>query len=442
MSLIQRSFVVVIALGLCGYAFFSKPFQLGLDLKGGVSVVLEAQDVEDRPVTNEDMLGIMGVIHDRVNAIGLTEPVIQRKGIRQVVVELPGVQDVDRALSLIGETARLTFHRAQWGPQNIKQLTVEQTQVLFGDQPNLVYFDQELANGDIVHRPLIIDAAEIDGSMLKEAFAGTDSYGRPVVNIAFNSKGAQLFYDVTNKSIGQPVAILLDGVPISAPNVNEAIRGGRAVISGSFSPEDVKDLVIKLRAGSLPVPVKIVSNRVIGPTLGMDSIVSGSRAMVIGLLGVVIYMIVFFRFFGVIAVVALLFYVFSTLSVLKLIDATFTLPGIAGLILTVGMAVDANIIIFSRIREELSENALIKAVTHGFSKAYISIIDSNVTTLFAAMVLFWLGTGTIKGFALTLTIGILMSAFSALFVTQYLILLTIRFIKFPKWVLMKSISND
>ena len=247
-------------------------------------------------------------------------------------------------------------------------------------------------------RPLILKKKVIQGSQLEEAFPGTDSYGRPVVNIKFNSEARDIFYETTKRSVGRPIAILLDGIPVSAPNVDEPILGGNAVISGSFTAQEVKDLVIKLRAGSLPVPVTILSNRLIGPTLGLDSIENGKRAAIIGLVGVVIYMILFFRFFGVMAVLALIYYATLTLGVLKLMDATLTLPGIAGLILTLGMAVDANIIIFARIREELNKGeSVLSAVNEGFSKAFIAIIDSNVTTLFAAMVLFWLGQDLLKG---------------------------------------------
>ena len=422
MTLIKRFIFAFIVLVLSVSVLITKPFQLGLDLKGGVSVVLEAQDTEDRPVTNDDVLGVIDVITGRINALGLTEPVIQRKGLNQVIVELPGIKDIDRALALIGETAQLTFHEAEWAPQNLNRLTEEEKIILLGENANIVYLKQVLSNDEILMRPLILKKKVIQGSQLEEAFPGTDSYGRPVVNIKFNSEARDIFYETTKRSVGRPIAILLDGIPVSAPNVDEPILGGNAVISGSFTAQEVKDLVIKLRAGSLPVPVTILSNRLIGPTLGLDSIENGKRAAIIGLVGVVIYMILFFRFFGVMAVLALIYYATLTLGVLKLMDATLTLPGIAGLILTLGMAVDANIIIFARIREELNKGeSVLSAVNEGFSKAFIAIIDSNVTTLFAAMVLFWLGTGSIKGFALTLSIGVLVSMFSALFVTKFLI---------------------
>jgi preprotein translocase subunit SecD len=416
MSFLQRFIIAATILASCIWVLTQKPFNLGLDLKGGVAIVLEAKDTDNRQVTNDDVLG---------------------------VVELPGVKDIDRAISLIGETAQLTFHEAEWAPQNLERLSESDKETLLGKNVNIVYLEQTLSNQETILRPLILKKKVIQGSQLEEAFPGSDAYGRPVVNIKFNNEARDIFYETTKRSVGRPIAILLDGVPVSAPNVDEPIMGGNAVISGSFTAQEVKDLVIKLRAGSLPVPVEILSNRLIGPTLGLDSIESGKKAGLIGLVGIVIYMIVFFRFFGVMAVLALVYYSCLTLGILKVMDATLTLPGIAGLILTLGMAVDANIIIFARIREELRQgDSLLSAVNSGFSKAFVAIIDSNVTTLFAAMVLFWLGTGSIKGFALTLSIGVIVSMFSSLFVAKFLIQLILTFTNLPKWVLSWGKIND
>ncbi len=443
MSILKRFIFAGSIFFFCLWVLNSKPFNLGLDLKGGVSIVLEAQETDDRQLTNDDMIGVIDVIRGRINALGLTEPIIQRKGINQVIVELPGISDIDRALALIGETAQLTFHEAEWAPQNIEKLTEEEKTLLLGENVEVSYLKQVMSNQETILRPLILKKKVIQGSQLAEAFAGTDSYGRPVINIKFNSEATDIFYNVTKRSVGRPIAILLDGVPISAPNVDEAIMGGTAVISGSFTPQEVRDLVIKLRAGSLPVPVEILSNRLIGPTLGLDSIENGKLAGMIGFSMVVLYMIIFFRFFGLMAVGALGYYGVLTFSILKMMDATLTLPGIAGLILTVGMAVDANIIIFARVKEEIQRGESVAgAVKEGFSKALVAIVDSNVTTLFAAMVLFWLGTGSIKGFALTLSIGVLVSMFSSLFVTKLFVQTSLRFINLPKRVLMWGIAND
>ena len=294
MSILKRFIFAGLILFFSIWVLNTKPFRLGLDLKGGVAVVLEAQETDERPLTNDDMLGVIDVIRGRINALGLTEPVIQRKGINQVIVELPGISDIDRALTLIGETAQLTFHEAEWAPRNIDRLTDEEKKLLLGDDVNIVYMEQVLSNQELVLRPLILKKKVIQGSQLSEAFAGSDSYGRPVVNIKFDSEATDIFYNVTKRSVGRPIAILLDGVPISAPNVDEPIMGGTAVISGSFTAQEVKDLVIKLRAGSLPVPVSILSNRLIGPTLGLDSIQNGQFAGVVGFSLVILYMLIFF----------------------------------------------------------------------------------------------------------------------------------------------------
>ena len=443
MSIFKRFVFAGIILTISTWVLMKKSFQLGLDLKGGVSIVLEAKETPDRPVTNDDMLGVIDVIRGRVNAIGLTEPIIMKKGINQVVVELPGISDLDRALSLIGETAQLTFHEAQWAPQNVEKLTQEEKTLLFGTQATIVYLDQELSTNETIRRPLILGKKVIQGSQLSEAYAGTDAYGSPVINIKFNSEATDIFYHVSKENVGRPVAILLDGVPISAPNINEPIMGGTAVISGSFTTQEVKDLVIKLKAGSLPVPVDILSHRFIGPTLGLDSIKGGAVAGIIGFGLVILYMILFFRVFGLMAVLALGYYAVFSMAILKLMDATLTLPGIAGLILTLGMAVDANIIIFCRIKDEYNiGESMPSAIKGGFSKAFVAILDSNVTTLFSAMVLFWLGTGSIKGFALTLSIGVLVSMFSSLFVTKLLIELCLKQFKLPHHLLMSGGNHD
>jgi preprotein translocase subunit SecD len=443
MSIFKRFLFAAFVFSLSIWALMNKPFQLGLDLKGGVSIILEAQEAPDRAVTNEDILGIIDVIRGRINALGLTEPLIMKKGINQVVVELPGVSDLDRALSLIGETAQLTFHEAQWGPQNVERLTEEEKTLLFGADANIVYFNQELSSNDVLRRPLILGKKVLQGSQIAEAYAGTDPYGSPVVNIKFNAEGSDIFYTVSKNNVGRPIAMLLDGVPISAPNINEPIMGGTAVVSGSFTTEEVKDLVIKLRAGSLPVPVEILSHRFVGPTLGLDSIKGGATAGMLGFGLVILYMIISFRFFGVMAVVALGYYATFTLAILKLMDATLTLPGIAGLILTLGMAVDANIIIFCRIKDEYKNgDTMGSSIKEGFSKAFVAILDSNVTTLFSAMVLFWLGTGSIKGFALTLSIGVLVSMYSSLFVTKLFIELFLSRFKLPHYLLISGGTHD
>ncbi len=443
MTLVKRFIAIAIILLFAVAIVVRVPVRLGLDLNGGASIVLALREDGGRPVTTADVMGVMDVIQNRVNALGLTEPVIQSKGLNQILVELPGIDDMDRALSLIGETAKLVFYEADWAPQRFEQLTQADKDTLLGPNAQVSYLKQTLSDGTTVMRGLILKNPVIQGNQLAEAFPGTDNYGQPMVNIVFDDEATSIFYDVTTRHVGRPLAILLDDTPISAPNINEPISGGRAVISGSFTTQEVKDLVIKLRAGSLPVPVDIVSYQLVGPSLGTDVIAYSKKAAIIGVLAVAIYMIVFFRLFGALAIVALIYYACLTFSVLKIMDATLTLPGIAGLILTLGMAVDANIIIFSRIRDELERgDTLLSAIDSGFSKSFLAILDANVTTIFAAMVLFWLGTGAIKGFAITLTVGVLSSMMSALVVTRFLIQLLMTVYTGPKSWLMKGVSHD
>ena len=375
------------------------------------------------------MTGVLTVIRQRVNGLGVSEPVIQTKGLDQIVVELPGVKEPERAIRLIGETALLEFVEAEWPPQNIMGLTQEQRDILIGKNANIQEFIEYDGKGqEVRRRSIILKKRVLTGNDLANAVPGTSNLGKPIVNIAFKTKGAAIFFESTRRNVGKPIAILLDGKIISAPNVNAPIAGGKAFIEGNFTIQEMRDLVFKLKAGSLPVPVEIISNKIVGPTLGKDSIEKSKKAGLIGLGIVMGYMILFYRGAGVVACCALVIYLLLVISILKGFDATLTLPGIAGIILTLGMAVDANVIIFERVKDEMElGEALGGAVNEGFSKGFVAILDSNVTTMIAAIVLFWLGTGTIKGFALTLSIGILMSMFSAVFVTKLLLDLIIRF---------------
>jgi len=417
-----RILILLVVLFSAIFVFMKKELRLGLDLQGGMRLVLEAQETADIPVDQDIMMGILSVVRRRVDEIGVAQPTIHRKGLRQVVVELPGIEDPDKAIELIGETALLEFIEAEWAPENIFSLTPKEQKLLVGENVRIEKVEFTDAAGNITStRPIVLKNRVLTGADLKTVNPGTNN-GQPIVNIAFTPEGGKIFHAVTARSVGKPLAILLDGKVISAPNINAAIPGGKAFIEGGFSIQEMRDLVIKLKAGSLPVPVEIISNKIVGPTLGQDSIERSKKAGLIGLALVCLYMLFFYRLAGLIATFALVFYLLLTLSVLKLFDATLTLPGIAGIILTVGMAVDANVIIFERIKDELrSDNSLLSGIRAGFSKGFVAILDSNVTTLLAAVVLFWLGTGTIKGFAVTLSIGILVSMFTAIFVTQMLL---------------------
>ena len=420
-----RIFVVLTSIIAALYIAFTMPIVKGLDLQGGMQLILEAQDTETVKADQEAVLGVIEVIRNRIDSLGLTEPVIAMKGHNQITVELPGIKNPQRAISLIGETALLEFIEAEWAPGNIDALTPENLEILAGKDAKLSQLIEKDSTGAIVKQtPIILKKTVLTGKDLQTALPGTSQYGDPVVNIEFNAEGAKKFFDTTARSVGKPIAILLDGTIISAPNVNEPISGGRAQISGSFSVTEMKDLVIKLKAGALPVPVEIISNKIVGPTLGQDSVEKSKIACLIGLVFVCLYMIAFYRIPGVIASFTLITYLLLVFALLKLFQATLTLPGIAGLILTMGMAVDANVIIFERVKEERSKHDSLKAAIHaGFSNAFRAILDANITTLIAAIVLFYLGTGTIKGFAITLSIGILVSMYTAIVITKLLLLL-------------------
>ena len=402
-----------------------RPLNLGLDLRGGVRIVLEAQDTDAVKVDADAINGVLAIIRDRVDSLGVAEPVISTKGLRQIVVELPGLSDPERALRMVGETAQLSFVEAEWAPITDTPLTPEQIALLGGPEATLTMYTQRDAAGRVIsEKPIFLKKIAITGADLKSAYSGSDQYSRPIVNIEFTPEGTRKFHDVTARSVGKPLAILLDGKVISAPQVNEAISGGRAQISGQFSNQEVRDLVIQLKAGALPVPVKIISNQVVGPTLGKDSIAKSRVAGVIGFVLVCTFMILVYRIPGIIASVSLLLYLLVFYAVLKLIGATLTLPGIAGLILTMGIVVDSNILIFERIKEEHKSGiGYLAAVQSGFQRALATVLDANVTTLFATVVLFILGTGPIRGFAVTLTLGILVSMFTAVFLSQWMLLL-------------------
>ena len=423
--------LIIFVVGGATFVLYFKPLRLGLDLQGGMRIVLEASDTEFMKVDSDAVIGALEVIRNRVDRLGVSEPVVRRKGFRQIVLELPGIKDPERALRLIGETALLEFSVGEWLPGDISNLSDEKKRLFLGDQGRLSEFIDYDKQGEIVNKRYVaLKETVLTGADLKSAEPSMDQFGQPVISISFSLAGGKTFYAVTSKFVGQPLFILLDGKIISAPNINEPISGGQAQISGQFSPQEIKDLVIKLKAGALPVPVEVISNRVVGPTLGQDAVLKSKIAFIIGLLMICLYMILVYRIPGFISVVALVIYLIVSLALLKLFDATLTLPGIAGFILTIGMAVDANVIIFERIYEESLHKgqSLIDSVKLGFAKAFRAIIDANVTTLFAAIVLFWLGTGSIKGFAVTLTIGILVSMFSAIVVTNFLLTYLVSFL--------------
>jgi preprotein translocase subunit SecD len=414
-----RILLILAIIGATVYILFQLPINLGLDLQGGTRLVLEGVPTDKVKVTADSMTGAVAVIRNRIDALGVTEPIIQRKGANQIVVELPGVKDPDRALKIIGDTALLEFVEADWAPADTSRLTSARLKEFYGSEARLDKVIDTKDGRTVSERQIVLRKTALTGALLKGAWPGVDEYGNPVVDIEFNSEGGALFANITARSVGKPIAIVLDKKIISAPTVREPIPSGKAQISGSFTVADVQDLVIKLKAGALPIPVKLMETRIVGPSLGKDSIDRSKIAGIIGFALIIAFMILYYRLPGFLADIALAIYIPLTLSILALLHTTLTLPGIAGFLLSIGMAVDANVIIFERLKEELRLGKPVRAAFDAsFERAFAAILDSNVTTIIAALTLFFVGTGTIKGFAVTLSVGIVVSMFTALTLTH------------------------
>lgn len=357
------------------------------------------------------------VVRNRVDQFGVSEPIIQRQGTNQVVVQLPGVTDPERAINLIGKTAQLTFHMVDD--------TVSESEAASGNIPfdDIIMYQKhtDKATGAVSKIPFVLKRdVVLTGDYLTDAQVSLNSnYGQPIVEFKLDAAGSKLFEELTGENIGKRMAIVLDDNVYSAPVIKSKIPGGSAYIDGMSSMQEAKDLAIVLRAGSLPAPVKIEENRTVGPSLGQDSINAGVKASIIGFALIVVFMGVYYRWSGWVANIALFTNFFIILGVMAQFGATLTMPGIAGIILTVGMAVDANVLIFERVREELRLGRTpLNALEYGYEKAFSTIMDANITTIIAAIVLFQFGTGPIKGFAVTLSIGIVASLFTAIFVTK------------------------
>jgi preprotein translocase subunit SecD len=356
-------------------------------------------------------------LRNRVDQFGVSEPTLQRQSGNRILIQLPGVEDPERAIALLGKTARLEFKMVA-EDANVQEAVAGNlpsgTELLY--ERNLIR-----ATGAVTETPLVVyDKIVLTGDLLADANVRIDNrFNQPYVSIDFNAVGAKRFEQITASNVNKRMAIVLDGTVYSAPVIRERISGGSAQISGSFTSQEATDLAIVLRAGSLPAPVNILENRTVGPSLGQDSIDRGIKSILVGGLLVIIAMVVYYQLSGVVAVVALLLNLLFISAMLSLFGATLTLPGLAGIVLTVGMAVDANVLIFERIREELRLGKAPKlALEAGYGKAFLTIIDANLTTLLAALVLFQFGTGPVKGFAVTLSIGIVASLFTAIFVSR------------------------
>ncbi len=358
-------------------------------------------------------------IRNRIDQFGVTEPEIRALGEKRILVELPGIKDPDRALKIIGKTARLEFKLVN---ENIPFEDIKNGKI--PEDCEVLYKINKDEFGKVISKTPIVVYKKVllTGEYIKDARVQIDSrYNEPYVAIEFDSQGAKIFDKITAENVGRKLAIILDNNVYSAPVIQERISGGRASITGRFTTKEAHDLAIVLRAGALPAPVKILEKRTVGPSLGKDSIKKGFLSMVIGGAIVLVFMIFYYGTAGIIANIALIFNLILILACLAAFEATLTLPGIAGIILTIGMAVDANVLIFERIREELRLKKPFRgAVENGFSRAFLTIIDANVTTLIAAIVLYQYGTGPIKGFAVTLSIGILTSIYTGVFVSRFI----------------------
>ncbi|MCM8789914.1 MAG: protein translocase subunit SecD, partial [Candidatus Omnitrophica bacterium] len=432
--LIQKTILIIAIISLFAYFAFplKKRVNLGLDLQGGMYLLLKVDTAALEPKEKADAVDrAVEVIRNRIDEFGVREPSIQKQGEDEIVIQLPGITDRDRALDIIGRTALLEFKLVSNEQEKLKQ-------ALEGNVPEgyeLKYMQED-------KEPLLLEKkAVISGEALSNAFVDFDrsQFNNPVVSLKFNAEGAKKFAEITAANVGRRLAVVLDAKVHTAPVIREAIPSGEAVISGRFTIEDAQNTALVLRVGALPAPMHVEEERTVGPLLGQDSINKGIKASIVGSLLVLGFMVFYYLLAGLICDISLLLNLLMILGGLGMlpvffpgISATLTLPGIAGIVLSLGMAVDANVLIYERIREELETGKnLGLAVANGYDKAFSAIFDSNITTLIAAFLLFQFGTGPIRGFAVTLTIGIIASLFTAIFVSRTIfeLLLSIKLLK-------------
>lgn len=421
--------VIIILAVLLGYfvyasenpdSRFYKPFHFGLDLAGGTHLVYEADTSElERSDINGAIISLREVIERRVNTFGVSEPLVQSSSSilsgeqkHRLIIELPGITDIDEALSLIDATPELEFRIEN---PNFDEADLQEAVVVDGVVEIVANLDNAFISSGLTGRYL--EKATVQFGQGHQAATG------PFISLNFNSEGADIFAEITRNNIGKIVAIYLDGQIISTPVVQGEITGGQAQITGEFTIDEANELARNLNLGALPVPISLVSTETIGPSLGLEVLEKGVQAGIYGLILVALFMVLWYRLPGVVAVLALTIYVLIILSIFKLMPVTLTAAGIAGFILSIGIAVDANILIFERFKEELrGEKQMDDSLRDGFKRAWTSIRDSNLSSIISATILFWFGTSLIKGFALVLALGIIVSMFTAITVTRTILL--------------------
>jgi preprotein translocase subunit SecD len=398
--------------------------RLGLDLVGGVQALLEADLPEGTAVEAEKMRTATRIVENRVNGLGVTEALVQQAGDKRIVVELPGIEDPTIAISTIQETGLLEF--VDMGNTPLPAGTRIVTDIATSETPD--------ADEQVWHTVMT-------GDVIENVQVSRDPTGQYVIQFQLYPEGADIFAEYTTAHVGEFLGIVLDKTVISAPNVNEPITKGEGVISGAFTLESANNLAVQLRYGSLPIPLKVVETRTIGPTLGQDSLQKSLIALLIGFIIVILFMALYYRLPGVLADISIIIYALITFSIFRYVPVTLTLPGIAGIMLSTGSALDANILIFERLKEELrAGRRLNQAVEIAWKRAWPSIRDSNVATLITCGILFWFGSAfgatIVKGFALTLSIGVIISLFTAIFVTRTFLNLVLAYVQdknYTRW---------
>ncbi|HXF56759.1 MAG TPA: protein translocase subunit SecD [Actinomycetota bacterium] len=437
---------MLLLVGVAAAVVVTRPPRLGLDLRGGTQIVLEAQDTPQRRVDADALGRTLEVLRRRVDQLGVAEPALQRSGDRRIIVELPGVQNPEQALAVIGRTAQLTFHPVLEvvGPEATGEAPRGQGEdEIPAPEPSPGRGTEDLILPAEGGARLRLASAALTGEVVGDAQAVLDTQqltSEWIVQVSFRDGGGEKWAELTGEAacnpVGDPrrrVAIVLDHEVISSPEVapdvecGVGIAGGTTVITGRFTAQEAKDLALLIRAGALPVPVEVVEQRTVGPSLGEAAIRASVQAALIGAALTILYMVAYYRLLGGLAAAALLIYGLLSFAVLLLLGATLTLPGVAGFVLAIGMAVDANVLVFERIKEEHAAGQRIgSAVTAGFKRAWSAIADSNATTILAAALLFFLASGAVRGFGITVTIGVAVSMFTALVVTRILVEVAIR----------------